>query len=163
MRPPTRADGAASTIRPQRQPDRLSRLQPRSTVPVLRGTLQPQGSSQESTSHTALRQPATLGCSSVVTVPQQTSVMLESEKLIMVFETGKELTGNPSSSGPTRFRLPLRFLLVGSGVDLPLSADLSTSKKGQNDLGCEPCHCVSFVMGSGADLPLSRIHSQHFF
>ena len=45
----------------------------------------------------------------MVTVPQQTSVMLESEKLIMVFETGKELTGNPSSSGPTGFRLPLRF------------------------------------------------------
>jgi hypothetical protein len=61
-----------------------------------------------------------------------------------VFGRAGELTGNPSSSEPTRFRLPLRFLLVGSEVDRHLSADLSTSKKAKMIL--DVSHAIAFLL-----------------
>jgi len=76
--------------RPQRHPNRLARLLTRS--------LQPASRSQESTSHPALRQ--TTQPHSLRRAP------LVSRRFLA---TGAELTGNPSSSGPTGFRLPLRF------------------------------------------------------
>ena len=56
MRPRLRANGAMATPRPQRHTHRIPRVQPRQAVPCVWRTVQPQGSSQESTSHPALRQ-----------------------------------------------------------------------------------------------------------
>jgi hypothetical protein len=70
-----------------------------------------------------------------------------------------ELTGNPSSSEPTRFRLPLRFLLVGSEVDRHLSADLSTSKKAKMIL--EVSHAIAFLLVMGGELTCPSAISTH--
>jgi hypothetical protein len=133
MRPPTRTNGAMATPRPQPRPHRIPRLLTRRAVPRLRRTVQPQSSSEESTSHTALRQP---------TQPH----LLRRTPLVSRGFLGRagELTGNPSSSEPTRFRLPLRVLLVGSEVDRHLSADLSTSEKAK--LILEVSHAIGFLL-----------------
>jgi hypothetical protein len=76
---------------------------------------------------------------------------------------GGELTSNPSSSGPTRFRLPSRFFwwvpeLTGTSASIYLP-----QKKAKMIL--EARHAIAFPFVTGAELtcPPARLHSQHFF
>jgi hypothetical protein len=88
-------------------------------------------------------------------------VTLTAGKPPCFFMINFEVTGNPSPSKPTRFRLPLRFFwwvpkLTGTSAPIYLP-----QKKAKMIL--DVSHAIAFLGGGRrADLPLSRIHSQHF-
>jgi hypothetical protein len=67
-------------------------------MPHLQGTVQPARRGQEGASNTALRQ------------TNQASTPLVTRRL---FEVSQSADQHLSISGPTRFRLPLRFLMGG--------------------------------------------------